>query len=41
VVRVGHLRKAAALGQLMGKVMVLVSAVANMSQYHRYAFGAD
>jgi O-methyltransferase involved in polyketide biosynthesis len=26
--------------KLMGKVMALVSAVANMSQYHRYAFGA-
>ena len=25
--------------RLMGKVMALVSAVANMSQYHRYAFG--
>ena len=25
--------------KLMGKVMALVSAVANMSQYHRYAFG--
>jgi hypothetical protein len=25
--------------KLMGKVMALVSAVANMPQYHRYAFG--
>jgi O-methyltransferase involved in polyketide biosynthesis len=25
--------------KLMGKVMALVSSVANMSQYHRYAFG--
>jgi hypothetical protein len=25
--------------RLMGKAMALVSAVADMSQYHRYAFG--
>jgi hypothetical protein len=25
--------------KMMGKAMALVSAVANMSQYHRYAFG--
>jgi hypothetical protein len=26
--------------KLLGKAMALTSSVANMSQYHRYAFGA-